>query len=375
MTSWSGKVSPAVFETLIAPHLGATRPEVVVGPRSGHDCAIVKVGAGRVMAVTTDPLSWIPCLGLERSARLACHLLASDLWTSGLAPNYAAIEFNLPAELDDEAFGRYWRAMSDEWKRLQVAVVTGHTGRYGAGGETTLIGGATLIGVGDEGRYLTPAMAKSGDRVIVTKGCAIEATAIAAHLVPERMRERFAEASRVHADALPARVEASPAQVEASLARAAAFVDQVSVVADCQALLRVGVRERGISALHDATEGGVLGGLIELAHACGNDLRVDQSRIPVALEARVACEALGGLDPYWTLSEGALIACVTPLRLTEALAELRSAGIVAAEIGEVIAGTGRVWLTTLDGRIEPLDTPRPDPYWAAYAKFAARTER
>lgn len=342
-----GKIAPETFERLIAPHLGARRPEVLVGPRMGHDCAIVRIGAGRVMALSTDPLSMIPCLGLEPSARLACHLLASDLWTSGIPPAFAALDFDLPAGLDGEAFERYWRAMSDEWNVLGVAVVTGHTGRYGRGNGDTIIGGGTLVGLGDEGRYVTPAMARPGDRLVVTKGCAIEATAVAAHLVPGRL------ARLLDAD---------------GMARARAFLAQVSVVDDCRTILRLGVREQGVTALHDATEGGVLGGLVELARACGHDLRVDQSRIPLAPEAAAACEALGGIDPWWTLSEGTLIACVRPSRVGAALEELGSAGIAAAEVGEVMEGAGRLWLTALDGRVRTLEAPEPDPYWAAYAR-------
>src|SRR5262245_60362496 len=79
-----GKLTREAFERLIVPHLGGARPEVLVGPRLGYDTAIVKIGAGRVMAITTDPLSLVPALGPEASARLACHLLASDAWTSGI---------------------------------------------------------------------------------------------------------------------------------------------------------------------------------------------------------------------------------------------------------------------------------------------------
>ena len=43
-----GKLPPAGFERLIAPYLGAARPEVLVGPRAGADCAIVRLSAGRV---------------------------------------------------------------------------------------------------------------------------------------------------------------------------------------------------------------------------------------------------------------------------------------------------------------------------------------
>jgi hydrogenase maturation factor len=344
-----GKIAAEEFANVIAPRLGAARDEVLAGPRQGHDCAIVKIGAGRVMAITTDPLSVIPALGFERSATLACHLIASDLWTSGIPPAFASIDLNLPPHMNEPDLERYWTAMSAAWEALGVAVVTGHTGRY-PGCDYSIVGAGTLVGLGDEGRYLTPAMAAPGDRLIVTKGCAIEATAIAAYLVPDRMA--------AHLD-------------EAGMARARAMLGDVSVVRDCRAALRVGVRDRGVSALHDATEGGVLGGLIELARACGHDLRVDRARIPLAAEARAACEALGGIDPYWTLSEGTLIIAARPAQRDAVLAALAEDGIVAAEVGEVMSGKGTLWLTLPDGNIVKLNQPEPDPYWPAYAACVA----
>jgi len=348
-----GKLSPAAFERIIAPHLGAQRPEVLVGPWPGTDCAIVRLSAGRVMALTTDPLSVVPCLGMAGSARLACHLLASDLWTSGLPPAYATVDFNLPPEMSDGDLSEYWQAMSDEWARLEVAVVAGHTGRH-PGCEYPIIGGATLVGVGDEGRYVTPSMAEPGDRIVITKGFAIEATAIAAHLIPRRLLAALETGGMTRPEA------------EKALARARASLAQVSVVADCRAALKVGVRDRGVSTLHDATEGGVLGGLIELAKASGHDLRVTRARIPFSPEARAACEAWGGIDAGWALSEGALIAAVRPAHAAALLASFAEAGIPAAEVGEVMAGNGHLWLTEEGGGVRTLDTPEPDPYWPAY---------
>jgi hydrogenase maturation factor len=294
------------------------------------------------MAVTTDPLSVIPAIGLEASARLACHLLASDLWTTGIPPAYAAIDLNLPPHMGDEDLARYWEAMSAEWARLGVAVVTGHTGRY-PGCDYSIVGAGTLFGIGDESRTVGPSFVRPGDRVVVTKGPAIEAAALAAHLAPERLDEEM-------------------------LPRARALLAQVSVVEDCRAMLTVGVRDRGVSALHDATEGGVLGGLIELARAAGHDLRVERSRIPRLPEAEAACAAVG-IDPWWAVSEGTLIATVRPAQAGSALAALAERGIAAADVGEVMAGSGRLWLTEPGGEVRTLDRAEPDPWWEAYARL------
>ena len=338
-----GKLTAHEFEHVIAPHLGAARKEVVVGPGIGRDSAIIKAGAGRVMAVTTDPLSLIPAFGAADSARLACHLLASDLWTTGIPPAYASVNFNLPPTLSDAVLAEYWTAMSDEFAKLAIAVVAGHTGRY-AGCDLTIIGAATLVGLGDEGRYVGPSFVRPGDHLIVTKDCALEATAVAARLFPNRLSTRLDEAQ---------------------MARARGLFRQVSVVADCRAALRVGVREGGVTALHDATEGGVLGALVEMARASGLDLRVARSALPLSAAAAAACD-LFGIDPYWTLSEGTLIVATRPARAVEVVAALADEGIPAFPVGEVVRGNGTVWLTEPDGGVSKITEPLPDPYWEAY---------
>ena len=343
-----GKLSFEAFERIIAPHLGAARAEVITGPRIGTDTGIVKLGAGRVMAITADPLSLVPGIGLAASARMACHLLASDLWTSGIPPAYAAITFNLPPDLSDADLAEYWRAMSDEWKKLEVAVVTGHTGRYPGCG-LSIVGACTLIGVGDEGRTVGPGFVAPGDRVIVTKDAALEVTAIAGTAFPRRLAR-----------------ELEPDGVE----RARRKLEQVSVVKDCRAALRVGVRDRGVSALHDATEGGVLGGLIELARASGHDLRIERARIPVSAEARAACRMFD-IDPYWSLSEGTLIVAARPAHANAVITALEEEEIAAADVGEVVPGHGMMWLTEPDGVIQKLVEPLPDPYWDAYRRAVA----
>jgi hydrogenase maturation factor len=304
-----GKLAPAALDRAVLRHLGAARPEVLAGPRAGVDCAIVRCGPGRVMAATTDPISLIPGLGPADSARLSCHLLASDLWTSGIPPAYALIDLNLPPAMSDADLDTYWQAMSAEWAKLEVAVIGGHTGRY-PGCDYSIIGAGTVIGIGDEGRTVGPSFVQAGDRVILTKGCAIETTFVAARAFPERL------ARHLDPELIP------------PVARA---LERVSVVIDCRAAIRVGVRDRGVSALHDATEGGVIGALVELARAASVDLRVERARIPIAAEARAAC-AMFGIDPYTALSEGTLVATARPAHAAAVMSAFAEEGILAAEV-------------------------------------------
>lgn len=350
----AGKLDPAELERLVLGRLGAARDEVLFGPGAGRDVAVVRVGAGRVVAITTDPLSLIPALGPERSARLAVHLVASDLWTSGIPPAWATVALDLPVELDESQVDRYLQALHEEWSRLGVAVVAGHTGRY-PGSALTIVGAATLMGIGDEGRWIGAPFVRPGDRALVTRGCAIETTAIAAHLFPKRF-ERFLEEQAGGSD-----------ERTAALERARELIDQVSVVEDCRIAIQCGVRDQGVSALHDATEGGVLGGLVEFARAAQCDLRVERAKIPLSLEARAACAAFA-IDPYSALSEGTLLIAARPDHAPRILEALGSSGIVAVEVGEFVRGPGILWWTEPEGDATRIDIAPSDPYWPAYQR-------
>lgn len=343
-----GKIGQAFFEGVIRPQLGAPRAEVLVGPQYGVDVAIVRLGQGQVLAATSDPLSLIPALGLEDSAWLSVHLLASDLVTSGIAPAYAVLDFNLPPHISAEEFERYWKAMHQEFERLGVAVIGGHTGKF-VGCDYTIIGGATLLGVGPEDQYICAATAKPGDRVIITKGAAIATTGLLARTFPNILKEQFGAKF---------------------LAKAQAFFPQFSTVEDALTTVSVGVRDAGVTALHDATEGGVLGALWELAEASGCGIRVEKRQIPVAKEATKICEFFN-IDPYIALSEGTLVIAARSTKVEEILAALKGKDIEAAEVGELTPRNQGRWVIE-EGERKPLGPVRVDPYWQAFWKAMER---
>jgi len=342
-----GKISAEIFQEVICPHLGRRRPEVVIGPQHGVDIGVIDLGNGRVMALTTDPVFIVPPYGWERSAWFAVHILCSDAAMSGLAPAYMAIDLNLPLSIDRQSFERMWKTIHEECEKLGVAIVTGHTGRY-EGCEYPMVGGATVMAVGAADQYIAPTMARPGDAIVITKGPAIEATGLFAATFPDQVRARFG----------------------ADFARRAEDVFwQMSVVADARIAAGVGVRDAGVTAMHDATECGVWGGLAEIAEAAGVGLHVEQERIPVPEEVAGVCD-LFGIDPYTSISEGTLLLTCRPRQADEVVRRLEAEGIRAAVIGEVLAREkGRT--VTSGGRSRTLVHPGVDPFWQAFGKAAA----
>jgi hydrogenase expression/formation protein HypE len=343
----TGKVTSTVFSDVILGHLGARDADVLVGPRHGVDVGVLRVAPGIAMALTTDPVFVVPGYGWDRAAWFAVHILASDAATSGLTLRWMAVDLNLPPDISEDDLAALWEAYSRACSDLGLAVVTGHTARYD-GCNWPMVGGATCAAIGPENAFVTPTMAQPGDRVVVTKGAAIEATALFAATFPDRLAKGVGQEVTAAADRL---------------------FEQMTVVPEARIAAGYGLRDRGVTAMHDATEGGVLGALAELAAASRVGLRIELDAIPVRPEVRLVCDYVG-IDPYISISEGTLIATVRPDHADGFLGALGRAGVPAALIGDV---TDESFGTVLvdRGTERPLEHPGLDPFWTAFGQWAS----
>jgi hydrogenase maturation factor len=324
-------------------HLGAKSKDIVVPPAKGFDNGVIRLSGGGMLVFTADPISYIPSLGVGASAWLSVHHLASDLATAGVAARYAVVDYNLPGDIDDKTLSSYLSSFGRECRKLGISIVGGHTGRYPGCG-LTIVGAAFLFSETGESGYVTPAMAEEGDRVLVTKGPAIEATAVLAHSFPSKVRE-----------ALGGSV----------LANAKHRIFQCSTVADASAAASVGLRE-GVTSMHDATEGGIVTALEELAFASGKEIAVDLRLIPVPEDVGKVC-SLFGLNPFETLSEGTLLITCRPEKSALVKSRLKRNGIECFEVGEVRRGALRALGEKRDLRLSEASLP-PEIYWDVYER-------
>jgi hydrogenase maturation factor len=259
------------------------------------------------------------------------------------------VDLNLPPDISETDLAALWEAYSRACADLGIAVVTGHTARYD-GCNWPMVGGATCAAIGAENAFVTPTMAQPGDRVVVTKGAAIEATALFAATFPDRLAKGVGEEITAAADRL---------------------FEQMTVVPEARVAAGYGLRDRGVTAMHDATEGGVLGALAELSAASRVGLRIELDAIPVRPEVRLVCDHVG-IDPYTSISEGTLIATVRPEHTDGFLAALGNAGIPAALIGDVTdEAFGSVLIDR--GTERPLEHPGLDPFWTAFSQWASES--
>ncbi len=339
-----GKVSADIFDRVILPQLGKKRQSVLVGPQHGIDVGVVELTGDQVMVMTTDPLFVMPSLGWERAAWFAIHIIASDAATSALPPQYLSIDLNLPLSLQSDELKMLWQEIHYACKEIGLAVVTGHTGRY-EGCHFPTIGAATIISTGHRSNYITPAMAGAGDRLIITKGAAIETAGMLAvcceKSIAKTFGKKFAE-------------------------KAQSIFWQQSVVKDAAIVVKTGLRENGVTAMHDATECGVWGALMEVARAAKTGIVIHKEEIPLQENIAKICRHYK-IDPYISSSEGTLVIACRPHKTSEALQRLRDTGITAAVVGELVdAKTGKYYFDHQDKY--PLEHPVDDPFWPALQK-------
>jgi hydrogenase expression/formation protein HypE len=336
-----GKISPKLFDELIATRLGARNDKVLVGPQNGVDVGIVEIG-DKAVSFTCDPVFIVPEYGWERAAWFAIHIIASDSVTSGLKLSLLAIDLNLPMEMTGEQLEIMWKTMHRECVKLGISIITGHTGRY-ENCHYPMVGGATMVGIGSKDEYVTPRLACAGDKVIITKGPAIEATGIFATMFPELIEREFGKDFNKKAQQI---------------------FYKMSVVDDAMTAVSLGVRDNGVTAMHDATECGIWGGLYEIAQAANLGVRVKMESIVVEDCVPDICRYFG-IDPYTSISEGTLIISCRENKAQDILNALRKKGIKASIVGEFTQPRlGMVLVRS--GREKKLEHPIVDPFWRAF---------
>jgi len=334
----TGKISRTFFREHIAPQLGADRAETALGPQHGVDFGVLDIG-GQALAVATDPVSILPGLGFERAGRFAVRIVLADVAVSGLDPSHLAVGFTLPPDCSDDDFAAVWGAIHEECAALGVDIVTGHTARY-AGCSFPWVGAATAMAVGDHDAIVRPDGARPGDDLIITTGPAVEAAALFASLFPDVID---CEADR--------------------LARVAAMLDELDVVRDTRAVAGID----GVAAMHDITEGGLLGACHEMATGANVRFRVDSDRVPMDDDVAAVCSTLG-MEPWRATSSGSMLLAVDPVATDAVVAALRDRGTTAAVIGRVESGTG----VAVDG--EPTEPPAGDSSWPVYEELLAAAD-
>ena len=326
-----GKLPPQVLEALLARCPVPKRSGVIVGPRFGEDAAVIDLGP-KYLVAKTDPITFTA----ERIGWYAVNVNANDIATLGARPRWFLATVLLPetgatARLAGSIFDDVLRAC----RTLGITLCGGHT-EITAGLSRPIVVGQ-MLGEVEKAKLVRKESQRPGDLVLLTKGIALEGTAILARAKATWLARRLGKCVVRRAQQL-------------------LFRPGISVVREAM----LAVRHGEVHAMHDPTEGGLLSGLYELARAGRVGLRVWKAHVPVLKETRAFSQVLS-FDPLALIASGALLIVVSARTASKVLEAFARNTIPAAIVGEVCREADGIQLLDEEGaKARPLRVPARD---------------
>lgn len=323
-----GKIPNEVLKRVVFARLGTEDASVILGPNIGEDAALIRISKD-IVAFKSDPITG----SVDEVGMLAVYVNANDIATRGAIPKWFIQCILLPEGSPITILEKICRQIDEAAKEIGVTIVGGHTEITPGISKPIVVG--SMLGIIKNERFFTSGGAEVGDLLYMTKSVGLEGTAILSS--DSRIASKFGRTFT---------------------SKCKKMLRLVNVVKECMVLMTL----KGVTSMHDLTEGGLLGGVWELAEAASSGIFLDLKSVPVLEETHLICKILG-LDPYRLISSGAMLFTVKRGSETKAEEELRDVGVQFAKIGEVNqASRGRSYLD-LRGIRHTLKPPSSDELW------------
>ena len=319
-----GKFPAGLLERILA-KVDISDPRVVVGPRVGEDTAVLQT-SGSLLVAKSDPVTF----ATDQIGWYAVQVNANDVACTGGTPKWFLATLLVPERFTEDEAEAVFDQILEACRSIDISLVGGHSEvTYGI--DRPIIMG-TMLGEVEQDKLILTGGAQEGDSIVVTKGIAIEGTALLA-------REKASQL-----------LQAGMSQEEIDKAASLLSVPGISVLHDA----RVACASSQVHSMHDVTEGGLVTGLREVAKASGLGLAIEESSVPILSECQEVCEALG-LDPLGLLASGALLITLPIADVPRLLTSLEGEGINGFEIGTMIEAAEGLQMVEFHG-----ETPLPE---------------
>lgn len=334
----TGKISESILKRSVLKYCKTKREEVVKGAAPGVDCAFFTYpdrqgrDAGsqlsdcqdKVFCAATQTVS----LPVIRAGCYAVYAAVNAVAAGGGIPFAMQMALTLPEGTEESELKRIMQLTEEAAGICKVQIAGGHTEVTGAVKYPVI--SVTAFGYRMEAAdRVSRGLPAAGQAVVMTKWMGLEGTAVLAQEKEAELLERY------------------PFPITTA---AKGFEKYLPVLPEAATALK-----SGATAMHDMRNGGVFGGLYELAGRLGVGLSIDLKKIPVKQETIEICEFFD-LNPYGLLSGGSLL--IVAEDGDGMVKALQEAGIPAAVIGRTTDNNDKVLHNGEEIRF--LEPARPD---------------
>ena len=330
-----GKFPRKTLEEIILSKIRSDE-SVLLPPKFGEDGSVIKINSNLIISAA-DPITG----ATKYSGWLSVHVNANDIAVHGAKPKWFTTILLFPKNTEEEKISNVIDGIMEGLNEINASLIGGHSEITERVNETIIAG--FMMGIPYvEGKYISSSGARIGDHIIMTKGAGIEGTLIlASDLCTE-----------------------SKCGKELIL-KALEYRKMISVIPEVETLIKsIGIDH--IHALHDATEGGLINAVYELAAASNAGFEIWEEKVIVRQETKKLSEIFR-IDPLKLISSGTLIAAVDKKKSREAVSALRKRGIEASVIGE-IKGSGEYTRIKKGKREEVVENDLVDELWVLLEK-------
>jgi len=280
-------------------------PSILINPGVGEDTAAVNVTSEEVLVLKSDPITF----ATDSIGQYAVLINANDIATSGAKPRWLLTTLLFPCGITPYEIRNVINELKAFCRKWDITLCGGHTEITDAVTRpvvTGMMAGTVARHNLIDKRNMTP-----GDRVLLTKGVAVEGTAIIAREFGDRLKNL--------------------GMTDSEIDTGRQFLTNISIITEA----RIAAESGMVSAMHDVTEGGLATAAEELSIAGGYRIKMDMDTIPVFAETRKVCRLLG-IDPLGLIGSGSLLICCRQTGCESLMSAIRRAGIDVTCIGEVL---------------------------------------
>jgi len=268
-----GKLTNKDLNNLVMKHLQSKRKDVVLGSSVGEDCAAIDFG-NEVCVLSTDPITG----ATENLGKLAVNICCNDIASSGAESVGLLLTLLCPPNTTNEEIELILRDASSEAEKLNVDIIGGHTERTSAVNRIVISG--TALGRVQKEAFVRTGSAEPGDYIYMSKWAGLEGTGI---IVGEK-RPMLEE------------VLTSSQMIEAM-----SYLNHLSVIPESEIAMK-----NGVTAMHDVTEGGILGAVYEMCEASGLGCEIYHHNISVKEITEKMCDHYL-INPLRLISSGVML--------------------------------------------------------------------
>ncbi|SHF10123.1 AIR synthase family protein [Clostridium fallax] len=312
-----GKLNWDDLSSILDKNKGMTRDEVKLANGIGEDCAILDFGEYDCV-ISTDPIT-----GADNNiGKLAVNINCNDIAACGVEPLALMVTILAPQGCKLKEIESIMNEIDKEAKKLRVEIIGGHTEVTSA--VNKIVVSCTVLGKCKSNSGITTSGAKVGNDIIVTKSLGLEGTTILIADNIERCKKFL-----------------SSKEIEEGLS----YSNEISVVKE-----GIISGEFGVCAMHDITEGGVLGAVWELATAADVGFYLFEDKMPIREVTKKVCKEFS-INPLGLVSSGSMLIATDDG--DELIKILKKSGVDASLVGKITEEKGIIYSNGKNIEVRP----------------------